>query len=313
MLISALLTHFAGDGHPLYPIEAPHPYAILDFFHITYIWKEKQIPKGGSQDAGEVSVWRVRFEKANLNKPSWWKPGYIPNPAAVKTREQTCMKCNKSSKEIFTVGWFCLKNFCDDYFIFPGQQKVDVKGLEYSSEFLQERTPFTEPIPSLTPQMPDGKELHGTEMASRRGFVCPLCGSCNRRIHWNFLVCENKKCTFVRQAPMKAYPKDALRSENEDCIKKCHARRLRHRPNHLHATILNSNHLRNSEVLSLGGFTVSMFYLPDKSGKIIGGFALLASTPGINSRPGGPDELFRELEAQDIGLRRNPAAVAGRK
>lgn len=314
-LVSTLLILFAGENHPFYPISPPHPYAVLDYFHITDMWKEKQIPKGGNKgtEDKEVSIWRVRFEKVDLTKPSWWKLDYIPNPATVKARNQTCMTCNIDSKEIFTVGWFCLNHLCADYFIFPGGQKVDVRRLKYSSEFLQERTPFTEPIPPLTPPMPDGKGLHGTELASRRGFVCPLCGSCNRRILWSSWVCENKKCTFVREAPMEPYPMDALQVENENCDKKCHARRLRYGSKHPYATILQRGYLCNSEILSLGSFTASLFFLPDSTGRIIGGFALLASTPEINSRPGGPDELFHELEAQDIGLRRNPAAIAGRK
>ncbi|KAK4164687.1 hypothetical protein QBC43DRAFT_334230 [Cladorrhinum sp. PSN259] len=37
-------------NHPLYPCKLPHPYAVLAYFRITDMWKEKQIPKGANKD-----------------------------------------------------------------------------------------------------------------------------------------------------------------------------------------------------------------------------------------------------------------------
>ncbi|KAK0732512.1 hypothetical protein B0T21DRAFT_349516 [Apiosordaria backusii] len=51
----------------------------------------------------------------------------------------------------------------------------------------------------------------------------------------------------------------------------------------------------------------------DPIDQIIGSFTIFRSSERINTKADGPDELFHTLEVEDIGLRRNPAAVAGHK
>ncbi|KAK4161472.1 hypothetical protein QBC43DRAFT_268635 [Cladorrhinum sp. PSN259] len=299
----------------------PHPYAVLAYFHITDMWKEKQIPKGVNK---EVLIWRVRFEKADLNESSWWMPAHTVTPVSVKAEIYTCNMCNNPSKRIFTAGWFCLNHSCSAYYSFPGGEKVDVRALEYNSDFLNERSPYTQEVPSITPAMPNGKGLHGTEMALRRGFVCPECGCCNRRIFWNTWACENQDCGFRVPAPMNPYPLDVLHAEDQKFKQLTDARRERYGVNNNFgqnpmfimdesATIFQRGYIRKSQTLNSGGHLVRQYFLPDAEGKIIGSFSIISSTPEINAQPGGPDEVFRALEVQDIGLRRNPAAIAGHK
>lgn len=287
------------------------------------MWKEKQIPKGAKN---AVLVWRMRFEKADLAEPSWWMPeGHVPDQDTPPTTKRAkCQKCGVHSKEIFTVGWFCLNHLCESYYISPDGSPVEPKGLVYTDAFVKERTPFTGKISSIKPEMPDATGLHGTELSLRRGFVCPDCGCCNRRVFWNRWQCENKNCGYRCKALMLPYPQEILDKENEKFDNLMNRRRAYYGVNEnalnehvFHhdpfATIFQRGYLRLSQTLTLGGYQVRQYFLPDAQGRILGSFSIFSANPEIIGKPYGPDELFRTLEVADIGLRRNPAAVFGRK
>ncbi|KXX72819.1 hypothetical protein MMYC01_210501 [Madurella mycetomatis] len=164
---------------------------------------------------------------------------------------------------------------------------------------------------------------NGTELTLRRSFVCPDCGCCNRRVCWNRWECENKDCQYRRDAPMLPYPQDTLDQENAKFDTAMEKRRkywgvngnalnehlFHHGP---FATILQRGYLRFLQTLTLGGYQVRQYFLPDAQGRILGSFSISAS-PEIHAEPGGSDELFGTSEVTDIDLRRNPAAVVGHK
>ncbi|KAK3310812.1 uncharacterized protein B0T15DRAFT_387684 [Chaetomium strumarium] len=299
-------------------VAPPHPYAVLGYFHITYMWKERQFFIGTKSP---ISTWRMRLEKADLTEPSWWVPDsqdvqvLAPPSAAesIKAPVDICGKCKAPSKEIFDAGWFCLNHKCKDYYRFPDGTGVALKGLAYTEAFLNERTPFRGQIPSVVPPIPDPTGLHGTELSLRRGFVCPDCGCCNRRVYWNRWVCENQDCQYTRDAPMLHYPDALLEQENAKFEETMQLRRTKYgvNENSLNeigyemdpfATIYQRGYLRFSQALTLGGFEV-----------LLGSFSIFSASESVNRRHNGPDELFRTLELIDIGLRRNPAAVVGHK
>ncbi|KAK4137082.1 hypothetical protein BT67DRAFT_448305 [Trichocladium antarcticum] len=299
--------------------------AVLGYFHITDMWKEKQIPIGG-QDA--VMIWRIRFEKADLSTPSWWATdGAAATQTDVlpKAPVKTCQVCGTDSKEIFTVGWFCLNQDCKDYYMFPDGDFVRFKDQAYTQAFIQERTPFVGEIPHIKPPVPTHNGLHGTEKSLRGGFVCPDCGCCNRRVYWNRWVCENKDCQYTRPAPMLPYPKELLQQENVKFDKHVESRRVtwgvNHNPlndvNRIYDPIAvqyNRFYLPDSQTLNIGGYLVRQYFLRDYVNNfVLGSFSIFSSNDAINARPDGPDALFRELELTDIGLRRNPVAVIGHK
>lgn len=133
-----------------------------------------------------VTIWRMRFEKANLAESSWWAPKReysavqsnapvdmtnAPFDMSMKARIVTCRQCNTPSKEIFTHGWFCLNSACDHYFLYATSGSVDIPRLAYNQAFLNERTRFVGNIPSIIPNTPDSAGLYGTEIALRRGYV----------------------------------------------------------------------------------------------------------------------------------------------
>lgn len=312
----------------MYPCQPPHPYAVLGYFHITDMWKEKQIPPTGTN---AITIWRIRFEKADLEEPSWWAT-QAEHPTeqigetsdTPKTPVAVCEDCDISSKEIFTAGWFCLNHTCDRYFVFPNGKAVDPKGLAYTETFLNERTPFEEDVPSIIPPVPDHSGRHGTELALRGGFVCPDCGSCNRRVFWNRWVCENPNCQYERNAPILPYPAALLEEENADFDRRMDKKRTTYGVNlnsvaqakftiDPFATIYHRGYLQFSQTLTLGGYKVRQYFLPDSNGKIVGSFAIFSASEEIKCRPNGAWDLFRELERTDVGLRRNPSAVVGRK
>ncbi|KAL2161356.1 hypothetical protein VTH06DRAFT_8578 [Thermothelomyces fergusii] len=244
--------------------------------------------------------------------------------ADVRAPTAICEHCNTPSKEIFTAGWFCLNHKCEHYFVFPTGIAVDLANLAYTDAFLNERTPFTGIIPSVKPPVHDFEGHHGTEIALRRGFVCPECGCCSRRIYWKRWVCENKECRYVRNAPMLPYPEALLRKENEEFDERMRKRRIKYGVNentlgqkdYIHdpfATIYHRGYLPFSQTLRLGGFQVRQYFLPNSKGQVLGSFSIFAASKEVISRPNGPDDLFRTLELTDIGLRRNPAAVVGHK
>ncbi|KAL2198595.1 hypothetical protein P885DRAFT_33104 [Corynascus similis CBS 632.67] len=279
--------------------------AIINAYRNKSLVAEKQISKRNSK---AVTAWRIRFEKADLAEPSWWTPETdeigISNNTVVKASVTICKKCNTPSKEIFTTGWLCLNHKCEQYFVSTTGLAVDLEGLAYTEAFLSERTSFEGRIPSIKPSVPLSDGLHGTELALRRGFVCPDCGCCNRRVYWNRWLCENERCHYTRDAPMLPYPKALLRKENEEFDNRMSKRRTRYGVNentlcqdvYLHdpfATIYQRGYLQFSQTLTLGG--------------------IFSASREVISKPNGPDDLFRTLELTDIGLRRNPAAVVGHK
>ncbi|KAL2262770.1 hypothetical protein VTK26DRAFT_115 [Humicola hyalothermophila] len=282
-----LVAVIAGENHPFYPCEPPHPYAVLGYFHITDMWKEKQVPKGAQTP---VTIWRIRFEKANLAEPSWWisedettSQMDASYGLTIKTPAKTCDMCGISSKEIFTAGWFCLNHECKSYYVFPTGESVDLANLAYTTTFMSERTLFEGEIPSVKPPVPSHEGLHGTELAVRRGFK------------------EEKKFDITMEKRREHWGVNHNPLEEAGRI---------HDPI---ATHYNRGFLPYSQTLNEGGHLIRQYFLNDASGRVLGSFSIFSSNQYINAQPGGPDELFRSLELTDIGLRRNPAAVVGHK
>ncbi|KAL2269594.1 hypothetical protein VTJ83DRAFT_1778 [Remersonia thermophila] len=322
----SLVAVIAGEANPLYPCRPPCAYAVLGWFHITDIWREQQ---KNSPNGKHISTWRVRFERADLTGESWWIPKGVrtpdcPGDLTVRCPIKDCKECKTPSKEIFTCGWMCLNFECKNYFTLPRRRQLNLETLAYTGVFLRERTPFEGGIPPIRPPVPDASGCHGTELALRVGFVCPDCGCCNRRVYWNRWVCENPDCGYSHEAPMLPYPAEELLHENEVFDKEMQKKREKwgvngnwfNEPGFLYdpyATIYHRGYLQFSQTLQLGGFHVRQYFLPNSDGQVLGSFSILSASTEVNGRPGGSDDLFRQLELTDIGLRRNPAAVFGHK
>ncbi|KAF9879398.1 hypothetical protein CkaCkLH20_02941 [Colletotrichum karsti] len=106
-----------GNKYPSLSIPLEHVYNVLDFFTLTDIWSERD-----TRTTDGVSVWKIRLEKTDRTKKSWWGSGDAVDPSVggFPEERQHCNKCLTPSKQMFSQGWTCLNDDCEDTFIFPG-------------------------------------------------------------------------------------------------------------------------------------------------------------------------------------------------
>jgi hypothetical protein len=258
----------------------------------------------------------IRLEKINLEEKSWWSAKDAhhspPNFVSPKTPQQECPVCKVVSKTIYKQGWVCLnadpvkegksytKTTCPAFFKFS--EDIDDKTLEYTKEFLEERTPFKlaqgqglEPL--VPPFLSDADaNLLGAlafEEKCRKGIVCSQCNCCIRRIHWGFWKCENPNCNFVRSLTPRLIPASLAISDSRQ-------------PKPKEQTFVYKSIRFN--VSHRGGFEVTIYVLPGEEEDSIAGWILhYKSNPSVNQSEGGPDDLFLELQTADLGLKRNPS------
>ncbi|KAI1803856.1 hypothetical protein F4811DRAFT_571616 [Daldinia bambusicola] len=282
-----------------------HPIVVIaDYFYVTDLWQEKT--KG---DKGQlVSIWMVRFEKIHLSKKSWWAPKGVSGHEAgefevgeYSCKSHICTACQSPSKEIFKQGWTCLNSQCPKYFELS--KCFDVDKLEYNDAFLRERTAYTGPKfkEELVPSLPSKEHNNiGSEKEYKQGIVCPKCRCCSRRIKWSGWFCENVDCDFEYAVPMKQAPLDNVLLENQ---------RIEHgrtsRKDYAHGSIAVHEKI-------VGGQAFKTFFLPDDDSEIcIGTITRIRPTADAISRKGGIDDLYMQLQQEDLKLERRPAKNPG--
>ncbi|TGO51579.1 hypothetical protein BCON_0158g00050 [Botryotinia convoluta] len=286
----------AGQRNTICPVKLNHHFNVLDFFHITDIWCELE---------SGLKMWKVRMEKIDLTKRSWWSP--IDSTAhlsqgydGVKTDVQTCGTCKTSCKTIYTQGWTCRSPQCESFYVFDHQ--VDVDDLQYCAEFLQERTPYTGSAPP--PLRPEpvtdadvvGEDIFGVEERCKQGIVCPKCHGCIRRLEWRQWTCETPGCDFthtVTQVPVpitKAIEGNNIIVDQSPILFAHESVRVNHKP--------------------IGHYDVYELQLPGETTEA-GWIQVFRSNGLINSQPGGPNDLFQGMQKDDYKLRRGPARHPG--
>jgi len=307
-----MLTYSTGQGHSKSPSKLPHYYNVLDHFHVTDIFPEKY---------ESLIRWMVRLERINLDEKSWWSakdaPHSPPNFVSPKAPEQRCMVCNKSSKTIYKQGWTCLnadpekevngghqKSTCPAFFKFA--DAVNDMTLEFTDEFLQERTQFQlaagqvlEPLvpEHLTKEREKAVGALAFAEKCRGGIVCPQCKGCIRRINWGFWKCENPGCTFESRLTPRSVPASLAISSNGKVVPSLQK---------------SKNDAIKVVVLDWGYYKVTMYTLPgEEEGSIAGWIFHFQSCAIINQNVAGPDELFLELQSADLGLKRKASKNKG--
>ncbi|KAK8067960.1 hypothetical protein PG996_007072 [Apiospora saccharicola] len=289
-----------GSRNPSYPVKPPHPFCLLGFFMITYIWAEKTIAVDGSL----VSEYMARLEKVDPGVESWWMPDrHETEPVSIgefQCEGKSCPSCGQYSKTIYTAGWACLSMSCPRHFVFGSP--VDPDALVYNQVFLLERHDNQAflPLPPAIPALPEeNKASYGTESEFKRGIVCPKCGLCSRRVHWRGWVCENKTagCDYEYRAKFTNFPLSSVEGERK-------AMDSRRNVDFIDASI---KHKKISE----GGYSIEMFGFPNSEGLIGGAAAVLRATPKTCKLPNGPDSMFLEMQNKDLNLQRNPARAKG--
>ncbi|KAJ5908332.1 Oxoglutarate/iron-dependent dioxygenase [Penicillium taxi] len=268
----------------------PHRLNVMAHFQITDMWFEKM---------GKYAGLKVRFEKLNLTKQSWWSAKNSPPPLQYEFRDfnkkperQMCQECGQESTRVFQECWMCLHPKCVSFW--TAENNKTPTDLTYSSDFLNSRC---HPDPSIQPQHELKTDLLSTfkeegslecfSAVSWRGIVCPNCFKCIPREYWSGWKCDN--CSFEKWFPM---PVISLRSIM---------------PNHELAAIkrvvqFQGKTMRpNFDNLSLAPYRKYTYLLPG-----VGTITHMVSNSAINSRKGGPDDLFHDLQVKDLGLRRYP-------
>jgi hypothetical protein len=305
-----LLIYFIGQGNTRSPSRLPHYYNVLDHFHVTDVWCEKY---------NGIVRWMVRLEKIDLEGKSWWSAGTAsdspPDFISPKALGLVCSICNVRSKTIYKQGWVCLnadparevigkhkKTTCPAFFDFGNY--VDDKTLEFTEEFLLERTQFqgqvTEP---LVPQMPNAtdKDVIGAlafEESCRKGIVCPRCGCCSRRIYWEKWACENPLCDYTSILTPQTTLASPVVSVSEDSKDQ---------------TFVSKSIVSTTLKLESGNSLVVKYDIPGENGEIVGNVFHYKPDTTMNGLPDGPDALFAELQVAALGLKRNASKCRGGK
>ena len=286
------------------PSKLPYNYNFLDLFHVTDTWCE--VING-------VALCKVRLEKVDLKKKSWWAA--VPQNSSQSSKRapklfppqiKVCITCGEESKEIFNAGWTCLEGICPDFFKFPNGYIPNDSGLDYSKAFMAERTAFEGDIPELsypilTEESLKELGLFGHETAARHGIVCPDCKCCIRRRWWDKLECENEDCNFVLNVPRASITIDKL-LESPDSDKKKKKKSLER----------CWGQIQKMESVC-GAYKRTSYGIPNAEGKIIGSVFHFQVDEATNSEEGGPDNIFRDIQEGKLPLERNPVRQVGSK
>lgn len=233
-----------------------------------------------------------RFERMNIKDRSWWAvKGSDPSPRSFSRRtvRKSCEKCWAVQPQVYAEGWMCLDEKCSAFWKINGFEPVGE--LHYAQAFIEERTKWArEHNENLRPaQAPfdDEKEV-GYSVSSRasKGSVCVGCGRCNIRIDW-----EGWKCTCglewsVKQSVLS--PK-AVSS-----------------PQPLYTIRENSGILKTQAHYT--NYIVHIFTIPD-CGTVIH----FAANATVNERPSGPNDMFKDLQENGVGLKRFKGATQKRE
>ena len=233
----------------------------------------------------------------DLDHKSWYAAEDSPETFVltdIKALRMECPKCNVTKPQVFASGWMCLNGKCSSFWTLNGIEAPEAQ--EYNLAFLKERWIFDGFLPpySLRAELIQSNVSRGLTFAATRqcweGIVCNLCGRCNLRRHWDAWRCRTEGCPFEHRLPMEEISASSL-TGNAGYGFQGHG-------------ITQDKILEPSikrEVRKHGLYRECIYQLGD--GLTI---AHLVSNDAINSAPGGPDDLFRQLQTQDHGLERLP-------
>jgi len=279
----------SGGHNPKMPCKVPHPYCVLDWFKITHVWYEKSHNK---------TIIRYRFEKLHPERQSWWAAQGQGDRVALGSlhvpESEVCRRCGKSSWRVYLQGWMCLQPECELFWKLKSGSDPNEADLLYDPRFLKQQTPWphsSEPQPLRPSVMTlSSSPLFGEDVsrAAWRGFVCPQCGRCSSREAWQGWICGNPDCGHTHSLPPTLIPPEALHHFQ--------------RPLSAGYTLsLDTVPLEMQKRLEFQHNYRIHYYKPDG----IEGFVVhFIANKTVNEEAGGPDDMWKELQTEEIGLRR---------
>ncbi|GFF64652.1 hypothetical protein IFM60648_01339 [Aspergillus lentulus] len=298
-----------GDRNTLLGRKLPHRYNVMDYFRVTDVWYERIGGKVGA---------KVRFEKLDLSTKSWWaaKDSAAPVPYHQRPEIQAeinhCAACHTASPRIYNEGWMCLEPTCDSFWTINGfKPPLD---FTFHRNFIHARTPpapevvpHHDLVPNLLPTLEEDGEGVSYSRIAWKGIVCPRCQKCISRKYWRGWKCTDElsqisrkgetSCTFEKMLTVQPV---SLRSVIDDFGLGPNKRACHFDPKFAVPDIDDE---------TLFPYRKLTYRIPG-----VGSITHFVANRIINSRSGGPNDLFRQLQVADFGLRRYPlqqSVVAG--
>lgn len=249
---------------------------------------------------GHIVV-KFRLENTDLTNKSWYAAEgspEVPISTHVKALRKECPVCNVTKPQVFASGWMCLNGKCVVFWTLDGIRAREVQ--DYNPAFVLEcwvqdwyRDYFLAPY-AMKPELIEPNATHGQAFPATRqcweGIVCKLCGRCNLRRHWDAWRCRTEGCPFEHKLPMDVIPASSVMGDAGYGFQ-----------GHGVSQDKVSEPSISCEIRKHGLYRESVYQLGD--GLTI---SHLNANNVINSAPGGPDDLFCQLQKEDIGLERLP-------
>ncbi|CAG8920378.1 unnamed protein product [Penicillium salamii] len=285
-----------GQNNKLINRDLPHRYNVMDWFRVTHVWFEK---------FGQKHSAKVRFEKINLAKKSWWgaKDSALPLPIEERdfeTKPETikCETCSSESLRIFEEGWMCLDTDCPDFWKIENASPP--AELTYHPDFLNCRSPpdpavqpFYSLVPDLLSTLDESAPDFSTSRIAWKGIVCPKCKKCIRRTFWHGWKCDDDSVLDGEHCPFERFMKmtpvsllDVIDDLELSPIKRA---------------ILPDPKFIIPEIDDVSFSPYQKFTYQFEG---VGSITHFVSNREVNSGKNGPDDLFARLQSEDLGLKR---------
>ncbi|KAF1985341.1 hypothetical protein K402DRAFT_334395 [Aulographum hederae CBS 113979] len=263
-------------------------YSVLGWFKPTHVFAEK---------ANGKKVFRYRLERMFTEEQSWWAPtGRDPEPplgSQPAPIEKTCAVCEKVSQQIYVQGWMCSNIDCTSAFDVPAGQNpddliLDPRFLLQKTEWLHSTTP--EPLVPNLPSAGSKSVAHITRNASR-GVVCRGCGCCIPRKLWKGWECSH--CGWEYSIPPQVIPLGDVQDDNQF-----------HEDDGGYARSYSkcTDSVISREFSLQYNYRVATYHINGLSGCFV---SHLIANRKVREEPNGPNDMFAQLQEQDIGLRRH--------
>lgn len=284
----------------------------MDYFQIAKVWPEKQ---------DGCVFYKVRFEKLDISKKSWWARKGAPDPVPHEQRTmqpvvKVCPSCETREMQVYKEGWTCLNRHCGDFWKINGHDITNAMNLTFHDAFLEYRIPPLEcqrNAPSLVPDRlseitkKEAEDPHFSfSHEAMKGIVCRLCCRCIPRRFWEGWKCADglanqgastavsttNKCPFKRWLNIVPLSLDEAIGPGS--------------PKARRDSSAGSDYLQNKTSNTLHAPYTIHTYEVEGAGYIVH----FVANKEINERHGGPNDLFKELQETKLGLRRFPLTQA---
>lgn len=114
------------------------------------------------------------------------------------------MTCQKYSTQVFAHAWMCLEADCTSFWKDTNGNTAADSELVYNEDFIEQRSQWPKnvrPTYALRPELPssdpESASAEGYSRNNWKGIVCPRCGRCICRRHWDAWKCTTLGCGFV--------------------------------------------------------------------------------------------------------------------